>query len=192
MTDFLKNPFVKFILSYTILLVLWLSLYKYIYVIDGSGFENSNHVGIEKRLSILLGEHANFFSSLFGYNPVLEITKDLVIVRLTDFEFSHGTWIGEPCNGLKVMGLFALFIIAYPGKHKHKWWFILSGIIVIHFFNALRVSGLTIIEANWPQYLDFNHNVTFQVLIYSIIFLMWYLWVQKFSKFSNKKDNVSQ
>jgi len=190
MTELLQNPFIKFILLFTILTVVWFSLYKYIYILDGSNIDQVDSSGINKTLTIYLGETAGWFTNLFGYTSVTEITQDLVIVRLEEFQFSHGTWIGEPCNGLKVMGLFSLFIIAFPGKHKHKWWFIPAGIIIIHFANALRVSGLTLIEAKWPQYLDFNHNVTFQVLIYGIIFLMWYLWVQKFSGINKLKSNV--
>lgn len=190
MTEFIKNPFVRFILLFVLLTVVWFSLYKYIYILDGSNIGQVDSSGINKSITIALANTAGFFSGIFGFDSVTEITQDLVIVRLSDFKFSHGTWIGEPCNGLKVMGLFALFIIAFPGKNLHKWWFILSGIIIIHITNAMRVSALTIIEAKWPQYLDFNHNVTFQVLIYGVIFLMWYLWVQKFSGLNTASKNV--
>jgi len=189
MKEFIKNPFIRFILLFTVLTVVWFSLYKYIYILDGSNISQVDNSGINKSITIVLANTAGFFTNLIGYTSLTEVTQDLVIVRLTDFQFSHGTWIGEPCNGLKVMGLFALFVIAFPGKHLHKWWFILAGMVIIHITNALRVSALTIIEAKWPQYLDFNHNVTFQVLIYGVIFLMWYLWVQKFSGLNTKKSN---
>lgn len=190
MKEFIKNPFIRFILLFSILTVVWFSLYKYIYILDGSNVSQIDSSGINKSITIALANTSGFFSGLLGYHSVTEITQDLVIVRLAEFQFSHGTWIGEPCNGLKVMGLFALFIIAFPGKHKHKWWFIISGVIIIHLVNALRVSGLTIIAAKWPQYLDFNHNVTFQVIVYGVIFLMWYFWVQKFSGINSKTANV--
>ena len=131
-----------------------------------------------------------FITNIIGYETVLEISQDLVITRIPEFA-SHGVWLGEACNGLKVVGLFSIFVIAFPGKWKHKWWFIILGIILVHFTNALRISGLTIISAKWPQYLDFNHNVTFQIIVYGVIFLLWYIWVQKFSGLilNKKKKN---
>lgn len=184
MREIWKNPFARFILLFSILLVFWLGFYKSIYSIFPTGIEN--------KFSYVLGKHANIFTSLLGFDTELEVTRDLVITKINDFGPTHGTWIGEPCNGIKVMGLFAIFIIAFPGPWKHKIWFILVGVLIIHIANALRVSGLTIISAKWPQYLDFNHNVTFQVLIYGIIFAMWYLWVRKFSNITRKEvKNVS-
>lgn len=182
--DLWSNPFVRFILFFIFLLVSWFSFYKFIYGLLPGRVENN--------FALILGKHANFFTNLFGYNSVLENTRDLIITKITDFGPTHGTWIGEPCNGVKVMGLFAVFIISFPGPWRHKIWFILLGIIIIHFTNALRISGLTIISAQWPQYLDFNHNVTFQVLIYGIIFSMWYLWVQRFSTLKLNKNSVQQ
>jgi exosortase family protein XrtF len=181
MKGILNNPFIKFLALFVILLIAWLSLYKNIYNIESSSTNESP--GIERELSILLGSHANIFSAFLGYTPELILTDSTIVVtRITDIETSHGTWIGEPCNGLKVMGLFAIFILAFQGSWKDKLWYIPTGVILIHLANAIRVSALTIIEATHPEYLDFNHNVTFQVLIYGIIFGMWYLWVARFSK----------
>ncbi|CAG5079685.1 exosortase family protein XrtF [Parvicella tangerina] len=184
MKDLWKNPFVRFIFIFTVLLVSWFALYKNLYHLFPGD--------IEHKVSLILARHANFFTELFGYSTTIELTRDLVITKLTDFGPTHGTWIGEPCNGIKVMGLFGIFILAFPGKWKHKLWFIPAGFIIIHLANAIRVSALTIIEAKWPEYLDFNHNVTFQILIYGIIFLMWYIWVQKFSEINLKTTHASQ
>lgn len=184
MKDLWKNPFVRFIFIFTILLVAWFSLYENLYTIFPGD--------VEHEVSMILAKHANFFTEFMGFNTSLEVTRDLVITKLTDYGPTHGTWIGEPCNGIKVMGLFAIFLIAFPGEWKHKLWYIPAGIVIIHIANAFRVSGLTIIEAKWPQYLDFNHNVTFQVLIYGIIFLLWYIWVQKFSNINLIKNDVPQ
>ncbi len=184
MKELWKNPFVRFILLFTLLLVLWFSFYENLYTIFPGD--------VEHEVSLLLAKHANLFTEIFGYSTTVEVTRDLVIAKITDFGPTHGTWIGEPCNGIKVMGLFSIFLIAFPGPWKPKLWYIPMGVVIIHIANTLRVSALTIIEAKWPQYLDFNHNVTFQVLIYGIIFLMWYIWVQKFSSINLKKVSVSQ
>ncbi|MFT5602627.1 MAG: hypothetical protein ACI9N1_002886, partial [Flavobacteriales bacterium] len=111
MKGLLSNPFIKFLSLFVILLITWLSLYKNIYKLESS---KDGSPSIERQLSILLGSHANIFSAFLGYTPELILDDTTIVVtRITDFETSHGTWIGEPCNGLKVMGLFAIFIIAF-------------------------------------------------------------------------------
>jgi len=95
---------------------------------------------------------------------------------------SHGVWIGSGCNALTLFGLFAVFIFAWPGKIKHKLWFIPTGILIIHCLNLLRIVALAIIAYQYPAYLDFNHTYTFTFIIYSCIFGLWMLWVNRYGK----------
>jgi len=94
---------------------------------------------------------------------------------------SHGVWIGSDCNAIKLFGLFAVFVIAYPGKLRTKLWFIPAGIIAIHILNIIRVAALAIIAKYNYYYLDFNHTYTFTFLVYAFIFLLWMIWVNRFS-----------
>lgn len=131
----------------------------------------------------MLGKNANFLLEIFGFNTELLLEDSTIVAtRITDYSQSHGTWIGEACNGLKLIGVFAIFIVCYGSNWKRKTLFILAGILVIHIANVIRVAGLTLIEATYPEYLDFNHNVTFQIIIYSVIFGLWWLWINKYNK----------
>jgi exosortase family protein XrtF len=103
-------------------------------------------------------------------------------VQVLGIDGSHGVWVGSNCNALKLFGLFAVFIIAYPGSRKNKWWFIPIGITAIHFLNILRVVALAIIAYYDYTWLDFNHTYTFTLIIYGFIFFLWMLWVNRFSK----------
>ena len=94
----------------------------------------------------------------------------LVITSVKGTFFNHGVWIGEPCNGVKIFGLFTLFILAFPGSWKKKLWFIPLGIFIVHTANAIRIALLTIMSAENPKALDFNHNITFQVIVYGLNF----------------------
>jgi exosortase family protein XrtF len=102
-------------------------------------------------------------------------------IRTIGIQGTHGLWIGDPCNGLTLFALFSLFIAAYPGKWKHKLWFIPLGVTLIHFMNVIRITALCIITLKSPQWLNFNHTYLFQTLMYLFIFALWYVWIRKFS-----------
>ena len=90
-------------------------------------------------------------------------------------------WIGDPCNGVSLFAVFAIFLIAYPGPWKQKWWFGLAGLISIHLINCMRVVALCVITTVDYELLNFNHDYTFYVIVYGWVFLLWYIWVRRFS-----------
>ncbi len=94
---------------------------------------------------------------------------------------SNGVWVGANCNAATLFGLFAVFVMAYPGPLKHKLWYIPIGVLVIHAVNIIRVVCLAIIAFYNPYALDFNHNYTFTIIVYAFIFLLWMVWVNKFT-----------
>ena len=87
-----------------------------------------------------------------------------------------GVQIGAPCDGVALFALFAIFILAFPGPLLRKAWFIPAGIALLHFANVVRVIVLARIQATSPEWLEFNHDYTFTVLIYGLVFALWYLW----------------
>lgn len=183
-----RNKSFRFVLVFFAGIVIWFSFYHFIYEFDELISSNSRQIDIKKSISILLAKQSNYFLSILGYQPKIEIYSDMVVTLIQDTKYNHGVWIGEPCNGLKLFGVFSIFIIAFPGNLKTKLWYIPLGIIILHFINVIRIAILTIIQAYNPLLLNFNHNVTFQVIIYSFIFLLWYLWTKKFSSLSKKNE----
>ena len=95
---------------------------------------------------------------------------------------THGVLIGAPCNGIELFALFFGFIVIFPGKIIDKLIYIPIGLLVIHLLNIIRLVSLALVVLYSPDSLDFNHKYTFTIIIYGIIFLMWMLWVKKFSK----------
>ena len=89
--------------------------------------------------------------------------------------------IGAPCDGLVLFVLFAVFVLAFPGRMARKLWFIPLGILCIHVANLIRVVSLTMINFYRPSALAFNHDYTWTVLIYGFIFWLWYQWAEKLS-----------
>ena len=183
----LSNPYFRFIFVFTFLILLWFSFYHFIYKIDFL-LSSDNSFELLNFISKVLAKQSNFILNIFGYETLLEDHKDMIVTKIIGNDFEHGVWIGEPCNGVKLFGLFSIFIIAFPGKLKSKIWFIPFGILIIHFTNVIRIAILTVISSNNPKLLDFNHNVTFQVIIYSIILLLWFVWINKYADFNNIKN----
>ena len=175
----LKSPEFKFLITFIPLIITWYFTYHYLYKIDDLlNFDSDLLTGFSK----ILSSQSNFILSIFNFQTSIEIHGDMVVAKIIDYPYSHGVWIGEPCNGIKVFGLFAIFILSFKGDLIKKLIFIPIGILIIHFLNIIRIAILTYISAVNPYILDFNHNITFQLFIYGSMLALWYLWIIKFSK----------
>jgi len=133
----------------------------------------------------------------FLINHLVEITDFmLTVLGYETFQYAdavgvdgtHGVLIGAPCNGLDLFALFAGFIIIFPGKFIHKLIFIPLGIGVVHILNILRLVALALIVVYFPDSLQFNHKYTFTIVVYTCIFIMWMIWVKKFSLTKTKRN----
>ena len=174
---FLDNkPIVSFLLKAFILYVIWYIAYDLwlhpTYKVDNYIINSLGHWG-SKLLSLL------------GYE-LIEISPDDDITTI-GIDGTHGLWIGDPCSGLSLFALFTGFIIAYPGSIKRKLLYIPIGILCIHLLNIMRVAALCMVLYYTPEYLEFNHTYTFTIMVYSIVFILWYLWVDKFSRPEQEK-----
>ena len=92
----------------------------------------------------------------------------------------------EGCNALSVMILFTAFIIAFTGKWKHTISYILGGILLIHILNIIRIALLSAALFHFPEYEHLLHGVIFPLFIYGVVFILWVIWVNKFSRYAKK------
>ncbi len=165
-----KNPSVRFVLVGT---ALYLGLYL-LYT-----FYIHPHTVLDEWIIHNLVQSSESVLKVFGYDliqyPSTPYHNRLGILG------SSGLYIGEPCDGFILFMLFLSFILAFPGPMKHKFWFIPVGIIAIHLINVLRIIALAIIVYYHPDWLSFNHDYTFTVIVYSFVFFLWWIWVNKFA-----------
>ena len=89
--------------------------------------------------------------------------------------------IVEGCNAVSVMILFTAFIIAFSSTVKRTALFIIAGIVIIHLLNIARVGLLCIAYFHYPEYQKLLHDIVFPLFIYGVVFVLWLLWVLKFS-----------
>lgn len=94
-------------------------------------------------------------------------------------ESFEGLSVFEGCNGLNTMIIFVAFLLAFGKPTKALIWFMPAGIVIIHLFNLLRISGLYYITIDFEQYLYFTHKYLFTGFLFAVIFALWYVWVSK-------------
>lgn len=123
----------------------------------------------------------------FGYNTKVLPHPDEPSMKL----ILNGEFIGriiEGCNSISVIILFLSFIVAFSGKLKTTFFYILSGSVLIYIVNLLRIVVLAIGLHLYPKYGEVLHTVIFPGIIYGMVFLLWIFWVNRFSKL--KENNA--
>ena len=98
--------------------------------------------------------------------------------------FYKGKYISriiEGCNAVSVIILFISFVIAFTGKFKNTILYLLFGCILIHVLNIGRIALLCMGLYHFPQYEHLMHGVIFPLVIYGVVFLLWVIWVNKYS-----------
>jgi exosortase family protein XrtF len=92
--------------------------------------------------------------------------------------------IVEGCNAISVIILFVSFVLAFSGSLKNTLLFIFGGSLFIYILNILRIVLLTVLLFNFPEQLHLLHGILFPLFIYGVVFIMWVIWVNKFSKYA--------
>jgi exosortase family protein XrtF len=90
----------------------------------------------------------------------------------------------EGCNAISVVILFISFVIAFSGKLKATLFFVFGGSVLIYVLNIVRIVFLTILMFRFPEQEPFLHGVVFPLFIYGVVFILWVIWVNKFSKYA--------
>jgi len=135
-------------------------------------------------LTNLVAEQTNSVMNTIGYDSQVLPHPDESSMKV----IINGKYIArviEGCNGASVIILFLSFIIAFSGKLKTTILFGLAGSIIIYAFNLIRIVILSIGLYHYPWRRDILHTVIFPMIIYGAVFLLWMIWVNRFS--NNKK-----
>lgn len=170
---------IRFILVFLLVYVSLSILYKfYLQFSDGSKF-------YPDYLTNLVAIQTEHMLTSFGYNAAVlpHVTEPSMKVFINDKFIAR---VIEGCNGLSVIILFLSFVIAFSGKLKTTFLYILSGSVLIYVVNLLRIVILTMGLYHYPKYEDVLHTVVFPSIIYGLVFLLWIFWVNRFSKLNPK------
>lgn len=100
--------------------------------------------------------------------------------------------IVEGCNAISVMFLFVSFVIAFAREFRKTLAFVLIGVLLIHLLNIVRIVALGYFLYHKPEQSHLYHGVLFPLVIYGFVFLLWIIWVTKYSGFTavNKDEKA--
>lgn len=98
--------------------------------------------------------------------------------------------IVEGCNAISVMILFVAFILAFSKGFGKTLGFIALGLLIIHILNISRIALLTIGIMKYPEYEHLLHGTVFPLVIYGTVFVLWIIWVTKFTKDVSKSSKA--
>ncbi|WNH11121.1 exosortase family protein XrtF [Thalassobellus suaedae] len=172
---------IKFILTFLVVYISFSVLYKF-YLEYSGGFKFHPDY-----MTYLVSKQSEALLDTFGYNAqVLPHPNEPSIKLMVNGKYLAR--IVEGCNAISVIILFMSFIIAFSGKLRTTFFYILSGSIIIYSVNLLRIAVLSIGLYHYPQHSEFLHTVVFPAIIYGMVFLLWIFWVNRFSKLNNKHE----
>jgi exosortase family protein XrtF len=90
----------------------------------------------------------------------------------------------EGCNAISVIILFISFVVSFSGKLKPTLLYIFLGSFIVYILNVIRI-GLLCIGLYWlPEQESLLHDVVFPLFIYGVVFILWVVWVNKFSLYA--------
>jgi exosortase/archaeosortase family protein len=107
--------------------------------------------------------------------PVLFLESERV-VRIAN---SGGVRVSPPCSGLDIMFLYLALILSFPAKIKQKLYYSIGGILIIHLLNISRITALALLSYYAPEWVEINHKIIFNIIVYSIIVYLFYTYINK-------------
>ncbi|MFK5958807.1 MAG: exosortase family protein XrtF [Lutibacter sp.] len=128
-----------------------------------------------------VAKQTQYLLNTIGYNSIIEQHTEEVSVKL----FVNKKFVAriiEGCNAVSIIILFISFIIAFSSNFKTTFLFIIAGSLLIYYLNIFRITIIAIALYEFPQYQYILHDIIFPLIIYGITFLLWFVWVKKFSK----------
>ena len=127
-----------------------------------------------------VAEQTKYLLNIFNYPTEIEQDTETLAVKLF-IKGKFTAFIVEGCNAISIIILFIAFIVAFAGKFKTTVLYILFGSLLIYFTNILRIVIISIALYEYPKYQNVLHEIVFPSIIYGITFLLWFVWVKKFS-----------
>lgn len=154
-------------------------LLTFLYQIFLNGFENSKVDVITRLVSYNTEDLISWFYQSIRIEEVNNEPSFLVY-----FQDRSVARIVEGCNGISVIILFVSFIMAFSGSLKNTLLFIFGGSLIIYILNVVRIAFLIVLLYHFPEHSHLLHGVLFPLIIYGLVFILWVIWVNKFSKYA--------
>lgn len=164
---------IKFFGTYLLLFVIYAVYLK----------KNQNISGVNSCAPITktVANQTQFLLTSVGYDTKIEQHPEEISMQLL-IDDQLIARINEGCNAMSIIILFISFIVAFASNFKTTALYILFGSLIIYFSNIFRIAFIAIALHKYPKYQDILHDFIFPSMIYGITFLLWFIWVRKFSQ----------
>lgn len=166
---------IKFILTFLLVYAVLTFSYKlYLDASDGSKY-------YPDYLTNLVAKQSQSVLQSMGYDATIAKHPDEPSMKLI-INKKFVARVVEGCNSVSIIILFISFIIAFAGKFKTTFFYILAGSVLIYAVNLLRIAILSVGLYHYPWRKEILHTVIFPLIIYGMVFLLWMFWVNRFTK----------
>ena len=165
---------VKFFGTYFLLFAIY-ATYLHNSQIKDSGFQCSS-------LTIKVADQTVSVLKFLGYHVKNVQHEAEMSVKLLVGE-NYVARVIEGCNSMSIIILFTAFIVAFAGPKKITFLYIVFGSVLIYLINIFRIAFLTMMLYKYPNQQEILHNLVFPAIIYGTTFLLWVIWVKKFSHY---------
>lgn len=172
---------IRFILTFIIVYTILSVCYKF--YLDFS----KNAVYYPDYITNLVSKQSEDILNVLGYKAYVEPHRDEPSMKL----IINGKYLAriiEGCNSISIIILFVSFIMAFSGKPKTTFLYMLFGSVLIYVVNLSRIVILSIGLYHYPWRKDILHTVIFPGIIYGMVFLLWIFWVNRFSNMIKKNE----
>lgn len=150
-----------------------------VYQLYLGSFENNKIDSISRLVAINQEQLLN----LFHADAAIEENESGTFIKLI-YNQKYVARMIEGCNAISIIVLFISFIVSFSGKLKPTLFFIVGGSIVIYILNVIRIAILSVLIYHFPEQEALLHGVLFPLFIYGVVFVLWIIWVQKFSLYA--------
>ena len=172
---------IKFILTFLLVYAVLTFSYKwYLDASDGSKY-------YPDYLTNLVAKQSQSVLQAMGYDVTIARHPNEPSMKL----IIHKKFVArvvEGCNSVSVIILFISFVIAFAGKFKTTFFYILAGSVLIYAVNLFRIVILSVGLYHYPWRKEVLHTVIFPLIIYGMVFLLWMFWVNRFTKTKKADD----
>jgi len=165
----------KFFITYAVLGLIYLT---YLNQYDAS---NNEPDGITE----LVTNHTVKIIQFFGYDSAAKPHESEASFKVL-INNIYVARVVEGCNAISVIILFVAFVVAFKGRLKTTLFFVFISILLIYFLNSIRIALICIAMLHYPQHQHLLHGVLFPLFIYGVVFILWVVWVNKFSNYATK------
>ena len=169
--------------SVLIFLLKFLGTYFLLFLLYNTYLNKTQHKEAPYRCAPItetVADQTVYILNVLGYEARSEQKFEELSIKLIINDAYIATII-EGCNSISVIILFIAFIIAFASSFKRTALYILFGSLTLYLTNILRIAIIAILFIEIPEYQDFVHDYLFPGIIYGMTFILWLLWIKKFS-----------